>query len=98
MNFSIHANFLFLELCITLHKQILYNSIIIQQLRQEFRTALGNAVMVTHAEDESEPSTSVSTESYDTSPPRVLWTHHQHMVDYVRLMMEEGEEFTLGND
>ena len=70
MNFSIHANFLFLELCITLCKQILYNSIILQQLRQEFGTALGNAVMVTHAEDESEPSTSMNTESYDTSPPK----------------------------
>ena len=53
---------------------------------------------MTHAEDEPEPSTSMSTESHDTSPPRVLQTHHQHMVDYVRLMMEVGEDFTLGDD
>ena len=39
----------------------------LQKLRQEFRTVLGNAAMVTQAEDEPEPSTSRSTESHDTS-------------------------------
>ena len=57
---------------------------------------LGKAVTVTQAEDER--STSMSTESHDTSPPRVLHTHHQHVADYVRLMMEEGEMLTLGED
>ena len=78
-------------LFIILHKDVLYDYVMLQQLRQEFRTVLGNAVMVTHTEDEPEPCTSVSTESLGTSPPRVLQTHHQHMADYVRLMMEEGE-------
>ena len=50
------------------------------------------------ADDEPEPSTSMSTEPHDTSPPRVLWTHHQHAADYVRLMIEEGEDLALGED
>ena len=54
--------------------------------------------MVALADDEPEPSTSMSTEPCDISPPRVLWTHHQHVADYVRLMMEEGEDLTLGED
>ena len=57
---------------------------------------LGEAATVTQAEDE--PSTSVSTESHETCAPRVLQTHHQHVADYVRLMMEEGEILTLGED
>ena len=67
-------------------------------MRQEFRIAPSKAVMVAPADVEPEPSTSKSTEPHDTSPPRVLWTHHQHMTDCVRLMMEEGEDFTLGDD
>ena len=98
MNFSIHANLLYLELFITLHKCILYNSVTLQQLRQEFRTVPGNTVIVTHAEDEPEPSRSVSTESHDTSPPIILQTNHQHMADYVTLIMEEGEDLTLSDD
>ena len=55
-------------------------------------------MMVAQADDEPEPSKSVNTEPHDTSPPRVLQTHHQHVADYVRLMMEEGEDLTLGKD
>ena len=54
--------------------------------------------MVAPVDVELEPSTSVSTEPCDTSPPRVLWTHHQHASDYVRLMMKEGKDLTLGED
>ena len=54
--------------------------------------------MVASADDEPEPSTSMNTEPCDTSHPRVLQTHLQHAVDYVRLMMEEGKDLTLGKD
>ena len=50
------------------------------------------------ADDEPEPSTSMSTEPCDTSPPRVLWTYGQHVANYVRLMVEEREVLTLGED
>ena len=67
-------------------------------MRQEFRIALGKAVTVAPADVEPEPSTSMSTEPCDTFPPTLLWTHHQHAVDYVRLMMEEDDYLTLGEN
>ena len=67
-------------------------------MRQGLRIALSKAVMVVPADVEPKPGTSMSIEPHDTSPPRVLWTHHQHGSDYVRLMMEEGEVLTLGKD
>ena len=45
MNFSIHTNGSIFR---TIHLPL-------QKLRQEFRTVLGNAMMVTQAEDEPEP-------------------------------------------
>ena len=47
---------------------------------------------------EPEPSTSTSTEPSGSSPPRVLQTHHQHSADYIRFMMEEGGDLTMGED
>ena len=32
-----------------------------------------------------------SAEIHSSSPPRVICSHHQHLADYVRLFMEEGE-------
>ena len=52
--------------------------------------------MVSQAEEE--PTESVSMETHSTSPPRVLQTHQQHVVDYIRILMEEGEDLTLGED
>ena len=45
-----------------------------------------------------EPNTSTSTEPSGSSPPRVLQTHHQHSADYIRFMMEEGGDLTMGED
>ena len=70
----------------------------LQRMRQEFRTVLNRTVMVASADDKPKPSTSTSTEPHDTSLPRVLRTHCQHSADYVRLMMEDIENLTMGED
>ena len=67
-------------------------------MRQEFRIVLSKAMTVVPADFEPKLSTSMSTDPHDTSSPRVLWTHHQHAADYVKLLIEEGEDLTLGKD
>ena len=47
--------------------------------------------------EETEPE-GKSTETHSSSPPRVTSSHHQHLVDFIKLFMEEGEELTLGED
>ena len=110
-SFSIHTNLLFLEhknICHstnldrgdTTAMHIIYIALcsFLQRMRQEFRTALNRAVTVTSADDEPEPSTSMSTEPHDISLPRVPQTHHQHPADFARLMMEEGDNLIMGKD
>ena len=48
--------------------------------------------------EETEPIEGESTELCSISPPWVIHSHHQHLTDYVKLFMEEGEELTLGED
>ena len=53
--------------------------------------------------DEMGQSTSDPKEGIDTNPlpnekPRVLQTHDQHAADYVRLMLEEGMNLSMGED
>ena len=66
-------------------------------MKQEFRAMLAKAAAV-DSDAEPKPSTSTSTEPSGSSPLRVLRTHHQHSVDYIRYMMEEGGDLTLGED
>ena len=47
---------------------------------------------------EPKPSTSASTEPSGFSPPRVLQTHCHHSAGYIRFMMEEGGDLTMGED
>ena len=47
---------------------------------------------------ESEPVEGDSTEPNGISPPWVIKSHHQHLADYVKLFMEEGEELSMGED
>ena len=84
MNLHIHAKFLFLEPFM----------LPLQKLRQELRELFGKAAVVCSAEEETRES--VSTEPCVTSLPRVLKAHQQHVTDYVHLMMEEGEDLTMG--
>ena len=65
-------------------------------MRQEFRTMLTRAAVVASSDAEPEPSTSTRTEPNGSSFPRVLQTHQQHSADYVRLMMEEDGDLTMG--
>ena len=67
-------------------------------MRQEFRATLTKAAVMASAGDEHEPSTSTTIEPCGLSPPRVLQTHQQHSADYVRLIMEEGRDLTMGED
>ena len=67
----------------------------LQKLRQEFRELLGEAAMSPMEEELRE---SMSTEPCATSPPRVLKSRQQHVADYIHLMMEEGEDPTMGED
>ena len=64
---------------------------------QEFRKTLAETVSATSGV-EPEPSTSTSTDPSGSSPPQVLRTHHQHMADYMKLMMESGINLTMGED
>ena len=66
-------------------------------MRQECQQSLGETVASLQA-GESEPLEGESTEAQSNSPPRVTHSHHQHLGDYIKLFMEEGEELTLGED
>ena len=66
-------------------------------MQQEFWATLSKAVAVA-SEAESKPSTSTSTEPSGSSPPRVLWTYQQHAADYIRLIMEDSGDLTMGED
>ena len=57
---------------------------------------LGKTVASLQSE-ETEPE-GKNTEIHSNSPPRVIFSHCQHLADYVKLFMEEGEELTLGED
>ena len=48
--------------------------------------------------EETEPLEGNSTETHSSYPPSVIHSHYQHLVDYVKLFMEEGEELTLGEN
>ena len=68
----------------------------LQKLKHEFKIVLGKAASVSQVEEE--PRESVSTEPCAISPTRVLKSHWQHVADYVHLMIEEGEDLTMGED
>ena len=55
-------------------------------------------MVATLQSEETEPLEGESTENHSSSPSRVIHSHHQHLVDYVKLFMEEGEELTLDED
>ena len=65
-------------------------------MRQEFLKTLDKTVVSLQLE-ETEPE-GESTEIHSGSPPKVICSHCQHLVDYIKLFMEEGEELTLGED
>ena len=65
-------------------------------MRQELQKMLSK-VAATLQSEETEPE-GESTKIYRSSPPRVTWSHHQHLVDYVKLFMEEREKLTPGVD
>ena len=71
------------------------NTDFLQRMRQEFRATLAKASAMA-SDDEPEPST--STEPSASSPSRVLQTHCQHSADYIRFMIEEGGDLTMGED
>ena len=65
-------------------------------MRQEFQSMLGKTAASVQSE-EVEPE-GKSSETQSSSPMRVIHLHHQHLADYVKLFMEEGEELTLSED
>ena len=65
-------------------------------MRQEFQSTLQRTAASVPS-DEAEPK-GESTETFSSSPSRVIHMHHQHLADYIKLFMEEGEELTLGED
>ena len=66
-------------------------------MRQEFRKSLKDTVVGSQVA-EPEPLEGDNTETSSVSLPQVIKTHHQHLADYVKLFMEEGEELTMGED
>ena len=66
-------------------------------MRQKFRESLKDTMAGSQA-PEPEPLEGDSTEPCSVSPSWVLKLHHQHLADYVRLFMEEGEEMSMGED
>ena len=66
-------------------------------MRKKFRESLKDTMAGSHT-PEPEPLKGNSTEPHSISPPQVLRLYHQHLADYVRLFMEEGEEMSMGED
>ena len=68
-------------------------------MRQEFQKTLGEAATFSsQVEETCEPADSEDTEVWSSCPPWVTHSHNQHLVDYVQLFMEEGEELALEED
>ena len=67
-------------------------------MRQEFKQTVGEIVASVQAGESSEPLEGKSMEAQSNSPLRVTCSHHQHLADYIKLFMEEGEEMTLVED
>ena len=42
------------------------------------------------------PTTGIETAPYNKEKPRILCTHDQHTADYIRIMMEEGMDLSMG--
>ena len=55
-------------------------------------------MMATSQSEETEPQEGKSTGTHNSSPPKVICSHCQHLANYVKLFMEEGKELTLGED
>ena len=66
-------------------------------MRQEFKESLEDTVVGSPVPG-SGPLESESTEAHSSSPPWVICSCHQHLVDYVKIFMKEGEELTVGED
>ena len=66
-------------------------------MRQEFKQRLGEAATSSQVQEE-EPSESDGTEAQSGSTPRVVHSNSQHLADYIRIYLEEGEMLTLGED
>ena len=45
-----------------------------------------------------DPTTGIETAPSNKEKPRILHTHDQHTADYVRIMMEEGMDLSMGED
>ena len=45
-----------------------------------------------------DPTTGIETAPSNKEKPRILHTHDQHTADYIRIMMEEGMDFPMGED
>ena len=50
------------------------------------------------AQLEDEPSEGIDTSSSTSRLKQVLWTHQQHVADYVYLMVEAGISLPMGED
>ena len=99
------CQFLFLELVsldrgvttVLVYSFITLNFFHCRKCSKKFWKTLAETALTTSGA-EPEPGTSTSTEPSASFPPQVLITHHQHMADYRKLMMEIGMDLTMGED
>ena len=66
-------------------------------MKQEFKQSLEEAAASTQVREEGPPE-SESTEAQSDSPPKVICSHQQHLSNYIKICMEEGEKLSLGED
>ena len=74
------------------------NTDILQKMRQNFKEKMKGTMVMSQVPPEPEPAEGDSTVPSETSPPQVLKSHHQHLANYVKLFLEEGEDLNMGDD
>ena len=81
-----------------IHEQYLGNIAILQKMRQDIKERMKGTMVTSQVPPAPEPAERDSTVPSDTSPPQVLKFHHQHLANYVKLFLEEGEDLIMGDD
>ena len=81
-----------------LHEQYIGNTDTLQKIRQDFKERMKKTMVTSPIPPEPDPAEGVGTVPSETFPPQVLKSHHQHLANYVKLFLKEGEDLSMGDN